>query len=212
MQDKIEKIRMKDLPLDERPYEKFKMYGASRMSDSELIAIILRSGTKRCRVTEIASKLLLQGGLINLIDMKIQELKECEGIGEIKAIQLKALCELAVRFERIKRKQQLDFSSPEKIAAYARCSLKMKNFEVLKVYYLSNTLKLIYEEQFTSGELGMVHNHPGGNFKPSLLDIKTTNKIMSSLKEIDAKLEDHIIISDDDYLSMRQEKILNFDI
>ena len=148
--------------------------------------------------------------------------------------QIKAICELAQRFEKTKRKERLELSSPEKIADYARCDLKMKNFEILKIYYLNSHLDLMFEEEYTSESpnyinfpargilkkaiindvtsIILLHNHPGGKLTPSLNDIESTKRILDMCKVLNIHLEDHIIINDDTYFSMREENILNFEM
>ena len=163
------KIKMKDLDNLEKPQEKFKALGPSKMSDSELLALILRTGTRESRITEITKILLKENNLTALLDINIKDLKKIKGIGEVKALQIKAICELAQRFEKTKRKERLELSSPEKIADYARCDLKMKNFEILKIYYLNSHLDLMFEEEYTSESPNYINFPARGILKKAML-------------------------------------------
>ena len=99
-------LKMKELPKWERPYEKLKIYGSDKLSDSELLSIIIKCGTKEANSIEIANRvLLLTNNIKNIKDVSINDLMKIKGIGEIKAIQLKALCELT---NRMSKNNQLD--------------------------------------------------------------------------------------------------------
>lgn len=221
------KINVKDLPLCDRPYERFIKYGAEKLSDSELLAIVIRNGTKTSSALNIANVILKDGGLTNLVKHSFETLKSFDGIGEIKAIQLKCICELFVRLGKSERAGSISFSSAEEIANYARRTMKFKTYEVLTVYYLNNKLRLLCEEEFSSNEnsvevpikkiirkallinstrIILVHNHPSNYLRPSKDDIKTTKKLKELLNNVDVMLDDHIIVTDNDYYSMRFNK------
>lgn len=227
-----EKVRMRDLPLSCTPYERFKKVGVSNLSDSELFAILLRTGTKRKSVLEISENLLSNFSYEDMSNADYNELKSIEGIGEIKAIEIKCVFEIASRIEKMRKKNAILFSNPDLIADYARTNLRLKDYEILKVLYLNNKLKLIHEEDFSGGidmvsvpsrkiyknailynasNVVLVHNHPSGDISPSEEDIKTTEKLYDALKKLDVKLVDHIIVSENDYFSFRKNKYFDFE-
>lgn len=113
-------INLKNLPESERPYERFRALGAESLSDAELLAIILKTGTKDMTSLELARSLLssCQGNLLNLYELTYEDLLEQKGIGPVKAIQLKAVAELSRRIARTNRGYQLQMNNPKTIADY----------------------------------------------------------------------------------------------
>ena len=113
---------MKDLPSEEKPYEKFETRGAEALTDAELLAVLLRSGTKGSSSLDLARLLLNQedsgGGFLNLYHRSIRELMKVPGIGRVKAIQLKCLLELSRRIAKEPFRKELSFDSPKSIADY----------------------------------------------------------------------------------------------
>ena len=130
-------LKMKELPETERPYEKLKMYGAEKLSNAELLAIIIKTGTKEENSIEIANRiLLLTQNLSDLRNISINELTKIKGIGEIKAIQVKAISELAKRVNSSANKMKIQIKKALDVANLLMEELKLEKQEILKVLIL----------------------------------------------------------------------------
>ena len=127
-------MNLKNLPESERPYERFLALGAEALSDAELLAIILKTGTKDFTSLDLARNLLsrCQGNLLNLYELSYKELTEQKGIGPVKAIQLKAVAELSCRIARTRRGYQLQMNNPKTIAEYFMEDMRHCRVEVFK--------------------------------------------------------------------------------
>ena len=198
-------LTLKQLPNAERPYEKLEMYGEKSLSNSELLAIILKTGTKNQTAVALAQQVLAlieNRNIRALHEISIKELQKINGIGKVKAIQIKAICELA---KRMSRPQDL------KTQIVKILILNTKNI-VQKIVDISigNTSsapierKRIFEEILKTGmsTFILVHNHPSGDVTPSMNDIKTTKEIKMGAELLGLKLLDHIIIGDGKYKSI----------
>jgi len=226
---------MKQLPFSERPYEKFETEGAEKLSDKELLSIIIRTGTKTERADQIALRLLeLCGGngLQALWSMGMEQLKQLPGIGRVKAIQILCACELAKRLARGKRILGTKISSPEDIISYYNIHLKYHEKEHLILLILDSKNRVISEEILSIGTICstiadpreifcmalkkngvsiiLLHNHPSGDPFPSTEDIHSTKQIIAAGKLIGIPLNDHIIIGQNSYVSLRGENYLEF--
>lgn len=217
------------------PYEKFLAYGADALSDTELIAIILRTGTKNCSAMELAAKVLKKAdcqkeGLNCLHHFSLQELMEIPGIGEVKAVKLKCMAEMAVRMAKQKAAKTLRFDSPLTVADYYMEDMRHQEKEKILLLLLDNKLQLIEEYMISLGtvnssllsardvfmkalrcrasNLMLLHNHPSGDPKPSRQDILLTHKIKEAGELMDVPLVDHIILGDGRYTSLKEENLL----
>lgn len=217
------------------PYEKFLSLGANALTEAELLAIILRTGTKNCPALELAQKVLsLAGGrgdkLNCLHHLTLQELQDIPGIGEVKAVKIKCLSELAMRMAREKAANMLHFDMPKTVADYYMERMRHQEKEIILLLLLDNKLKLIEEYMISLGtvrasllsarevfleafkcrasNLMLLHNHPSGEPKPSPLDIDVTRKIKDAGELMDIPLIDHIILGDGCYISMKEEDLL----
>ena len=222
-------IKMKQLPISERPYEKLEMYGAHTLSNSELLAIIIKSGTKEDSSVTIAQKILSIKGkdsdsLRFMQDISIQELMKIKGVGRVKAIQLKAVCELAKRISRPINNNQIQISSPKDIANLLIDELKYEKREIVKVVILNtkniivkivdiclggcNTAVLTPRDalidaiKMCAPKIILVHNHPSGDSDPSKSDIEFTKKLGQAAKIMGIELLDHIVLGDNEYKSI----------
>lgn len=229
------KSTMKELPAFERPYEKCEAYGPKALSDRELLAIIIRSGTRSERADEVALRLLAScgdNGLIQLADRSLHELKQIPGIGRVKALQLQCICELAKRIVSGKPLIGNQISSPEEVAAYYGTSLKNNKKEVLILIILDTKNRVIAEEVLSLGTINssiadpreiflcalkhqavsiiLLHNHPSGDPEPSAEDIKITERVLHAGRLLGIFLKDHIIVGRDSYVSLRADGYLNF--
>lgn len=219
----------------ELPYEKFLKYGSASLTEAELLAIILRTGTKNCSALEMAKKVLtLAGGkefkLNSLHHLSLNELMEIPGIGEVKAVKIKCLSELAVRMSLEKASATLRYDSPETVAGYYMEKMRHKEMEVILLLLLDNKLGLIEEYTLSQGtvrasllssreifikalkcracHLMLLHNHPSGDPSPSRQDIVITQKIKEAGELMDIPLIDHIVLGDGCYVSLKQKDLL----
>ncbi|MBE5948085.1 MAG: JAB domain-containing protein [Lachnospiraceae bacterium] len=223
---------IKDLPENERPVEKFLLKGESALSDAELLAIIIRTGTKDLSALALADKLLkVSQGILGIHHLSVEELTSVKGIGKVKAIQLKAIGELSKRIARSMATQtEFSFVSPEAIADRYMEDLRHLEQEQLMVLYLNTKCNLIKEEIITKGTVNMsivspreifinavkykavslilLHNHPSGDPTPSRHDIEATYKVKEAGELIGISLIDHIIIGDNRYVSLKRDGLL----
>lgn len=225
-------MKLKELPEMERPYEKLEMYGAEFLSTAELLAIIIKSGTKDLTSVEIAQELLKEDiqekGITFLKDISIQELVKKKGIGRVKAIQLKAIAELAIRSNKPVKILRKKIDTPEEAAKILLPDYKGEKQEIIKTILLDNRNQIIkivtvaigginassveVREIFSepiktnAAKIILVHNHPSGDITPSSDDIKITRKISEAGKVFGIELIDHIIISDRNFCSLKRLK------
>ena len=225
-------IKFKNLPDNEKPRERLYMYGSENLSNEELISIILKTGTKKMSVKELSLKLLEEiGDLENFRDIGINSLMKIEGIGRVKAIEIKAAMELGRRvYMDNNRIDKMVLNSSEVIYNYFRNILVDKKQEYFYCIYVDTKSKYIekkclfvgtinssvvhprevFKEAYLLSASGIIciHNHPSGDVTPSREDINLTKK----LKEISLihgiKLIDHIIIGNDNYFSFFDNNML----
>lgn len=220
---------------DQRPDEKFLTYGPEALSDAELLAIILRTGSKDESSIELADRLLrpengAEGSILSIFDYELEDLMKIKGIGKVKALQIKAVIELSRRIAVTSAEKRLDFSDPETIARYYMEQLRHENRERVVLVMLNSACELISDEIISLGTINaslystreifltamkygavniiLLHNHPSGNPAPSVSDIEATKKIAEAGRLIDIKLLDHIIVGDRTYLSFKKENLL----
>ncbi len=217
-------LKMKELPISERPYEKLEKYGERMLSNAELLAIIIKTGTKEENSIEIANRiLLLSNSLKGIQNLSIEELKRIKGIGKVKAIQLKALCELTKRM-CIKEDANIQIKSPRDIAEIFFDEFRIEKQECLKIVILNNKNYIIKIINYAKGEVDkinlsirqillevikenaekiiIVHNHPSGDSTASKNDIEFTKKLFKASEIIGIKLLDHIVVGLDEYESI----------
>lgn len=219
----------------EGPYEKFLRLGAESLSEAELLAIILRTGTRNCPALHLAEKILdlpygRQKGLNALHHLSLSDLKSIDGIGEVKAVKIKSIAELAVRMSRERAARTLDFNSPETVAAYFMEELRHEEKEKILLLSLDNKLHLIEKYVLSIGTVNasllspreafvqafkcrasyimLLHNHPSGEAQPSRQDLLITGKIKEAGVLVEIPLLDHIIIGDGCYTSLKEKGLL----
>ena len=222
-------IKMKELPISERPYEKLEMYGANSLSNAELLAIIIKTGTKEESSVTIAQKILnlnedRKNNLKFLQDISINELTKIKGIGKIKAIQLKAVSELTKRMSRPITNNKIKITCPQDVANLLIDELKNEKRELVKVLILNskNIIIKILDVSYGSSNLAivtpkdilaevikmeapkiiLVHNHPSGDPLPSKADMAFTDRLIEASKLLGVELLDHIVIGHDSYESI----------
>lgn len=223
------RMRVKDLPLSERPYEKFELCGPSALSDAELLAIIIRSGSKKERSIELAQRILgiKKQGIRGIYDLSLEDLQQVSGIGRVKSIQIKAIAELSKRISKNNAVTKLKISSPGSIAKIYMEELRYLQQEHLKIVFLDTKNQIISDEFLTVGTVNaslinprevfiealkhnavhviLLHNHPSGDPTPSREDILITKRVINAGEIIGIKLIDHIIIGDGDYISLKEQ-------
>ena len=211
-------MKIKEIPQSERPYEKLEMYGAQALSNAELLAIIIKNGTKEESSVMLAQKILsmqksTQDSLRFLQDISIKEFMSIKGIGKVKAIQLLAVCELTKRISRPIKNFNVQIKSPqdEKREIVKVLMLNVKN-NILKIQdiALGGTsfavfeIKDVLKEAIKIGapKIILVHNHPSGDPTPSHDDIELTQKLEQVSKMLEIELLDHVVIGDGKYKSI----------
>lgn len=225
-------MKLKELPEMERPYEKLELYGAENLTMSELIAIIIKSGTKNLTSLDIARELLKDAddevGISFFKDISIEELKEKKGIGRVKAIQLKAVAEIASRASKPNSIIKKKIVTPEDVVKIIMPSLRYQKQEHVKTILLdcqnqiiktiTNNIgttvsasfepREIFREAIKSNAIKiiLVHNHPSGDVSPSSSDILATKKVARFGEEFGIELLDHIIIGDGTFCSLKRLK------
>lgn len=225
-------MRVKDLPLDDRPREKLILRGAQNLTDSELIAILLRTGRKGKTVVEIARDLIIENtNLAVLATSTIEKLRKNKGIGFDKAATLAAAFEIS---RRISSQSKLflnkKITAPEDIADVFIPLLRDELKEKFLVICLNSANKIIKYETISVGNLNssvvhareifkvaidhnsaniiLLHNHPSGNTEPSNEDISITKKIVEAGKIMDIQVFDHIIIAGNSFFSFVVNRLI----
>lgn len=221
-------ITMKEMPESEQPCEKCYQYGAQFLSDAELLAVILRSGTKGLTALQLAQTILAQKNknLLNLIDMNQEEMRQIPGIGRVKAVQLKCIAELAGRIAKTSRSKDVCLNEPASIAAYYMETLRHEPKEKLILAMFDAKSNLLGDEVISIGtatyslvspreiflkaleyqavHIVLLHNHPSGDPSPSEADINVTKRVTECGDILGIVLADHIIIGDNRYISFRE--------
>ncbi|MDR0963747.1 MAG: DNA repair protein RadC [Clostridium sp.] len=218
---------------EELPYEKFLKQGATMLSDRELLAIILRTGTKDADVMEVSAQILAladtkpKGGLLGLHDITLDQLTRIRGIGMVKAVRIKCLTELSLRISREKAKQSLYFDQPQTVADYYMEQLRHQPTETVILVSLDSKLRLLRECVISKGSARMslispreifiealqdkaahimlIHNHPSGDPTPSHSDLELTDQVREAGERVGIFLLDHVIIGDQRYVSFKEQ-------
>ncbi|HBA63034.1 MAG TPA: hypothetical protein DCZ20_04170 [Lachnospiraceae bacterium] len=225
---------IKDMLKEERPYEKCERYGAEHLTDIELLAVFLRSGTKGENSLAVAKELLYPAhgspGIINIHRYTMEQLLQIHGIGKVKAIQIRCLSELAKRLSRAEAVKGLCFDRPESIANYYMEDMRHHGQEILKLLMLNTKSRLIGETMISKGTVNaavisprelliealqknavsiiLMHNHPSGDPTPSREDILITRRVKEAGALIGIELLDHIVIGNHSYVSFAEKGLL----
>jgi DNA repair protein RadC len=224
------KLRIKDLPESERPREKLTKYGAEVLSNAELLAILLRTGTKDESAIDIAYKLLKhQEGIGFILENKAEELSSIHGIGPAKAAQLKAAVELGRRLATQTYKKEIFIRCSKDASNIVMEDMRYLKKECMKAILLNIKCGLVSIEEISVGSINssivhprevfvpaikkscasliLVHNHPSGDPTPSQEDINITNRLIEGGKILGIEVVDHIIIGDGKYVSLKDKGI-----
>ena len=213
-------IKMKELPESEKPYEKMELYGAKKLSNTELLAIIIKTGTKNESALNLAQKVLaLNNGKDNLkglSDLTISELSKIKGIGKVKAIQILAVGELAQRISTPSSIIKQKIKNTEDVAKLFISEMANEKREIAKIIILNSKNNIIKIKDLSIGgtnyailepkivleepikmqapKIILVHNHPSGNPTPSEQDFQATDRIFEAADIMGIELLDHVII------------------
>lgn len=224
---------IRNLPQNERPREKLQKYGGELLSTSELIAIIIGSGTKKKGVLEVSQEIVTRFGSLNQIaEATIRELQQIDGMGLAKAIQLKAACALGVKLSRQVIKPKCRIEHPDLAYQLIRDELEKETRELFAVILQDARKYVICHQLISMGTLThtlvhprevfypairhkaasliLVHNHPSGDPTPSPDDIQLTLQLITVGTLIDIPINDHLIIGNGNYVSMRQRGLVFF--
>ncbi len=222
---------VKEMLPDEQPREKLMNYGASALSDAELLAILLRTGTKKLNVLETSKALLNHfGGLHQLVKREWKEIRVIPGIASVKAVTLEAAFELARRIQVAGLGEEIQFTSPEQVASFFGPKLRHLNHEEFYIAFLNNKKVMTGFHKISSGSsnativepgevfrqavinkansIVLIHNHPSGITKISAADKNLTTRIVESGKLLGIGVDDHVIIAGYEYVSFRDEELL----
>lgn len=229
----IEGILMKKQNID-RPYEKFMAFGPAYLTDAELLAIIIRTGTKGEDALEIAKRILSLGGnrdgLLGLHHLTLNQLLSVHGIGEVKAVRLKCIAELSSRIAETRALQRIQFERPQLVAEYYMEQMRHLEYEKIICIMLDNKVRMISEQTISTGTVNksilsardifmkaleqhavyimLLHNHPSGDPTPSGEDVTATKQIRAAGNMLQIPLLDHIVIGDGRYISMVEQGML----
>ena len=224
-------MKKKQENVPNKPYEKFLAYGPDHLTESELLAIILRTGTNNTSAVELAEQVLAMAkppreGLLGLHDITLEELMQVRGIGEVKAVKLKCLTELSMRISRASARERMRCSDSGSVADYFMEQLRHKNTECVVLVSLDVKGQILKETLLSSGSVRMslispreiflealqdkavniilVHNHPSGDPTPSEADLVLTQSVKEMGDTLEIPLLDHIIIGDNEYFSFKE--------
>lgn len=225
-----DKLTMKEMSVSERPYEKCIQYGTASLSDAELLAVIIRTGGRGERATELACRILnnVPGGKLGgLFQMSSRQLEEIKGIGRVKAVQLLCLTEITKRMmSQAVVETQLVCTEPGKVAAYFMPKMKFLEYEQVRLLILNGRNALVEDIVISNGSFNsamaspreifynalkhravsiiILHNHPSGDPAPSREDVVLTKRLADTGGIAGIPLLDHIIIGDNRYVSMKE--------
>lgn len=223
---------IKNWAIDDRPREKLLAKGATALSNSELIAILLNNGSRNKSAVELAREILKLGGdnLNELGKLSLTDFKQVKGIGQAKSIIIAAALELGRRRQASSSLEKTVVRSSRDIAQYLQATLKDYSYEVFAVIFLNRANKINHFEIISKGGITgtvadprvilkkaleedataivLCHNHPSGNLQPSRADEELTKKIKEAANYLDIRIIDHIIVSEDGFYSFADEGIL----
>ncbi len=228
-------VKMKELPRDAQPYERCLREGPACLSDAQLLSIIIRTGSRNESSLELAQKVLAlnypKEGILGLLHLSLAELMSIKGIGQVKGIQLLCIGEFSRRiWNRRIAEEPLRLDAPNLVAQYCQEDMRHLEREEFRVL-MFNTKQvltgdvtisrgtvnaslatprevLIEALRFQAVSLILVHNHPSGDPQPSKEDIQLTQRMREASELIGIRLQDHIIIGDSTYISLKERGFL----
>ncbi|MGO4888570.1 DNA repair protein RadC [Anaerobacillus sp. MEB173] len=219
---------IRDVPISERPRERMLNEGAHVLSNQELLAIVLGTGTRNESVLQISQRVLQHfDGLHLLKEATVEELKGIKGIGDSKAVLIQASLELGRRMSRLQLEARYVIRSPEDVSRYVMEDMRFLTQEHFVCLYLNTKNQVIHRQTVFIGSLNAsivhprevykeairrsaasivcLHNHPSGDPSPSREDIDVTKRLVECGKMIGIELLDHVIIGDQKYVSLKEK-------
>ena len=232
MKQRIKEALIKELPAEERPREKLAQYGVDVLSNSELLAILIGTGTKDASAIMLANRILAleKGGISYLCCCTADELSEIQGIGKAKSCQIIAAIELGKRIATRPKDKKVNIKSPNEVASLFLEEMRYLKKEVFKVLLLNTKNEIIKIENISVGTLNssmvhprevfcsairksacsvvLVHNHPSGNPAPSRTDVDITERLVKAGELLGINVLDHLIIGDGIYVSLKEKMLM----
>lgn len=224
-------IMIRDVPKEDRPRERLLNYGAHHLSNQELLAILIGSGTREESVMDLSNRILMHFEGVNLLsDATIEELTAIKGIGPAKGVSILAAIEIGKRINRYRPQERYVVRSPKDGADYVMEEMRGLHQEHFVVLFLNTKNQIIHRQTLFIGSLNAsivhpreifreavkrssasiicVHNHPSGDPTPSKEDIHVTRRLVDSGKMIGIELLDHLIIGDRKFISLKEKGYL----
>lgn len=223
-------MKILDMPDSSRPRERFLKVGPESLSDAELFAILLRTGSKGENVIDMSNRLIREYGLDRLMECSLKELEKIKGIGRTKAMQILTIAELQKRINQSKTPVK-KITCAKDVFDYFHERLKDEKQENFYVLILNNQNNIIKEELISKGILDsailhprevfrhaiknsaariiLVHNHPSGNPQPSQEDLEITERLRNAGEELGVKVLDHVIVGKDEWWGWKERKRIN---
>ncbi|OIU70728.1 RadC family protein [Rossellomorea aquimaris] len=229
--EKPNNLMIRDFPLDERPRERLIQSGAASLSNQELLAILLRTGTKSESVLQLSNRLLTSFDGLNLLkDASLEEITKTKGIGLAKAVQIMAAVELGRRIGNLAFDDRYSIRSPEDGANYVMNDMRFLAQEHFVCLYLNTKNQVLHKQTIFIGSLNAsivhprevfkeafrrsaasiicVHNHPSGDPTPSREDIEVTKRLVECGRIIGIDILDHLIIGEKKFISLKEKGYL----
>src|SRR5690625_1602079 len=224
-------IMIKDVPKEDRPRERLLAFGASHLSNQELISILIGSGTKEASALDLSNRVLMHfEGIRLLADATIEELTSIRGIGEAKGVSILAAIEIGKRLNQQRPEEKYIIRSPEDGADYVMEEMRHLKQEHFVALFLNTKNQVIHQQTIFIGSLNAsivhprevfreavkrsaatiicVHNHPSGDPTPSQEDIHVTRRLVESGKIMGIELLDHLVIGDRKFVSLKEKGYL----
>lgn len=223
-------MKIKDLPDSSKPRERFLKLGPEALSDAELFAIILRTGTYGENIIEMSNKLISKFGLVNLFDCSLNELQEIKGIGENKAMQILSISELGKRYSQAQNPVK-KITCAKDVFKLFHTRLRDKKQEHFYILMLDTKNNVLGEQLITKGLLDtsitdpreifkpaiknsaakiiLIHNHPSGDHNPSIDDKNISKEVIDVGEKLKIKVLDSIIIGGNNFWSWKEENEFN---
>ena len=226
----LSKIRIRDIPEEERPRERLIRNGPESLSNAELLGVILRTGSREENAVSLANQILSKYNIKQLSLTNVSRLTQVHGVGKAKAAQIAAVFELALRLETFVEEPKRKICSPKDVYALMYPKMREQKKEKFITLCLDTKNQVLKEEVVSIGSLNasivhprevfksalmessasviIVHNHPSGDPSPSREDIMVTEKLVEGGKLLGIDVLDHIIIGDGRYVSLKDEGIV----
>ena len=225
-------IPLSERPADQQPDRKLYQFGADVMSNAELLAILLRTGSRGQSALELSQQILhhVNNNLRQLAGMKPHELQQIKGIGFARSLVISAAMEIGRRKHGSPNIEKMKISSSRDVAFFLQSKVGELGYEIFGVIYLNRANRVIHHEIISKGGITgtvadtriilknalihgavgilLFHNHPSGNLQPSHADIQLTVKIKKAADYMDIKLLDHLIITSNGYASLLDEGVI----